>query len=278
MRGEGHTFRIDRPAAAMLIGLPILAGIVLGANQTRAGAYLPWVLSIVYWLVTSLATWWLFGLATLGTRALLKPWSPPDWTIWLTGAVVGSFLARPAIYTIVAMFRPVMHAPNLRQMVPARPDLDFLAYYLTNWSVVIAMWMISCWWLRKAARRTAASPPAPPGETLPSPPALHGMLLRLPRQIGHEVVALQAEDHYVRVHTRLGNALLLGSLSDAIADVQRSGMRGQRTHRSWWVAEDAVTTTSRRGRHLILVLCNQIEVPISVSYRQSAIAGGILAA
>jgi len=272
---KGH---IDTTHLALLVGLPLLAGAVLGANQTRAGAYMPWAVSILYWCLISVATWWLFAVSTYAVRALLRPWTVPAPLVWLAGALFGSFLARPAIYAIVDFFRPAMASPSLRSMVPARLDLGFVTYYLTNWSLIIGLWLAACWWLRhaehaepSAERPQTAAPSAAPAASR------RGILLRTPRSIGHDVIALQAEDHYVRVHTRLGNALVLGSLSDAIDDVVASGVSGQRTHRSWWVASSAVVAKEQRGRQLALVLCNGVEAPVSVSYRQLAVAGGLIA-
>ena len=164
-------------------------------------------------------------------------------------------------------------------MRPWSFDLGFLAYYLTNWSLVIGMWVVASalvarWRMHEeladATRHGAAPAPSPVTD-------LHGFLLRLPAAIGRDVVALQVEDHYIRVHTQLGNALVLGSLSDAMGDLERSGIAGQRTHRSWWVANHAVTAHAQRGRQLVLELNNGVEVPVSVTYRQMAAASGLLA-
>lgn len=260
----GQRFRIDQPIAIVLVGLPLLAGVVLGANQTRAGAYLPWALSIVYWTGISVATWWLFALATQAVRLLLKPWVLPDWVIWTMGAVAGSFAARPTIYAIVEAFRPAMREPVLREMASARFDLDFVGYYLTNWSVIIAMWIVACLWLQRRAQM-----PTEPEARPISQDALCGLLLRLPLAVGRDVIALQAEDHYVRVFTRSGNALILISISEAIADVSASGIVGWRTHRSWWAARDAVVQQVNTGRQKFLVLCNDLRVPVSVTYRHA---------
>ena len=78
-----------------------------------------------------------------------------------------------------------------------------------------------------------------------------------------DVLALQAEDHYVRVHTQLGSELLLMRFSDAISELD--GLAGMRVHRSWWVADDAIVDTVRRARRTILVLSNSTEVPVSRS-------------
>ena len=277
MPGSGRVFRTDRTTLGLLVGLPLLAGLMLGANQTRAGAFMPWVLSITYWVTISLATWWIIASATWAARVLLRPWEAPPWLASLAGAIAGSFAARPAIYAIADVFRPLMRAPVLRQMPPMRFDTEFLLYYITNWSLIIAMWVAACAISAQLRHRERLRDDASDSEE-EQPAVAHGVLLRLPHEFGRDILALEAEDHYVRVHTARGDTLVLGSLSDAIRDVEASGFAGQRTHRSWWVANSAVVANDQRGRVVVLRLTNGIEVPVSTTYRQMAAAKGLLAA
>jgi DNA-binding LytR/AlgR family response regulator len=76
-----------------------------------------------------------------------------------------------------------------------------------------------------------------------------------------EIWALQAEDHYLRVHTSLGSDLILMRLSDAIAELD--GVEGAQTHRSWWVAKAAVTDAKRIDERAVLTLSNGVEAPVS---------------
>ena len=41
---------------------------------------------------------------------------------------------------------------------------------------------------------------------------------------------------------------------------------GLQTHRSWWIAKEAVVDTKKEGRKLILVMQNGTEVPVSQTY------------
>lgn len=84
---------------------------------------------------------------------------------------------------------------------------------------------------------------------------------RLPPGFPPAILALGVEDHYVRVHTADRSEMLLMRLSDAIDEMD--GIEGERTHRSWWVARDAVRTSRRDGRNLRLILHNGLEVPVS---------------
>ena len=93
------------------------------------------------------------------------------------------------------------------------------------------------------------------------------LLNRIPRELGTELIALEAEDHYLRVHTRVGSALILMRLSDAIAAAGPHG--GVQVHRSWWVGRDAVEQY-RRGDRNVLVLVNGLTVPVGRTFAAAA--------
>jgi len=106
--------------------------------------------------------------------------------------------------------------------------------------------------------------PQPTGERAQASvrPAL---LLRLPSRLATaELQAIEAEDHYLRFHTDLGSALLLMRLGDAIAELR--GVNGAQTHRSWWVARDAVIGVSRGGGRAVLRLKGGVTVPVSRTF------------
>ncbi len=88
---------------------------------------------------------------------------------------------------------------------------------------------------------------------------------RLPLHLREcKILALEAEDHYLRVHSELGSALILMRLSDAIAELEQTA--GAQTHRSWWVARSALRQARRGDGRATLVLTNGVAVPVSRSY------------
>jgi hypothetical protein len=107
-----------------------------------------------------------------------------------------------------------------------------------------------------------------PGAT-PIPPA-EGLLGAGPA----EVLCLQMEDHYVRVHTAGGSRLVLATLAQAIAALK--GAAGLQVHRSWWVAEKAVACAEADGRNLRLRLVNGITAPVARSSVAAVRAAGWL--
>ena len=85
-----------------------------------------------------------------------------------------------------------------------------------------------------------------------------------PRLRGAELHAVESEDHYLRLHTSRGSDLILMRLSDALAELE--GLEGAQTHRSWWVARDAVTEACRADGRAVLKLKSGVEAPVSRTY------------
>ncbi|MGD2134479.1 MAG: LytTR family DNA-binding domain-containing protein, partial [Maricaulaceae bacterium] len=96
---------------------------------------------------------------------------------------------------------------------------------------------------------------------------------RLPSKLkGAQVLAVQAEDHYLRVHTSAGDDLILLRLSDAEREL--APLDGLRVHRSWWVARDAVAEVDRAEGRMTLKLKNGLEAPVSRTYARAVREAG----
>lgn len=104
--------------------------------------------------------------------------------------------------------------------------------------------------------------------SLPAPAYPPDFLSRLPAALREGIVALEAEDHYLRVHARQGSALILMRLADAAAAIDPR--LGTRVHRSWWVARDAVAAIEKDGGRAVVRLHDGTLVPISRSQLAAA--------
>ncbi len=94
-----------------------------------------------------------------------------------------------------------------------------------------------------------------------APPPANPLLDQLPADLGSDIIALEMEDHYLRVHTLLGSALVLMRLRDGIALL--GDLEGMQVHRSWWVARTAVEEVVRDGRNIRLKLPRGLEAPVA---------------
>jgi len=84
---------------------------------------------------------------------------------------------------------------------------------------------------------------------------------RLSPQFEGDILALESEDHYVRVHGMRKSELLLMRLRDAIAEMD--GTDGEQTHRSWWVTREAVAEITGTGRNRRIKLANGAPVLVA---------------
>jgi MFS family permease len=152
------------------------------------------------------------------------------------------------------------------------------AHALTGWEASVSE-VIELYWrtalvgcvvtlITKGALPPAARGlPAPViAEAEPAPveivqPQTSRLVARLPQELRGRLLCLQMEDHYVRVHTDRGSALLLMRLSDAMSEAEP--ISGMQIHRSWWVAKDAIKSFERVGRTGQLILSNGVTAPVS---------------
>ena len=123
--------------------------------------------------------------------------------------------------------------------------------------------------IARASRHAPA--PAAAGETADPARRFLGRLPPKYREAG--LWAVSSEDHYLRVHTSLGEELILMRLADAMREL--AGADGVQAHRSWWVAKDGVGDAKRDNGKLVLVLKSGTEVPVSRTYAAAVREAGL---
>jgi len=121
-----------------------------------------------------------------------------------------------------------------------------------------------------ALRPSGAALPPAPSVASPSP----RLMRRLPDRVKGPILHLSARDHFVTVETPEGAYELRMRLRDAIDEMDNA--EGLRTHRSHWVAEDAIVDARREEGRVVLVLKNGAEVPVSRKYRPDVEDSGLI--
>jgi hypothetical protein len=206
---------------------------------------------------------------------------------WMRQAAWGRRLGWPLAPTLAALagavptLFEVAWAEGISRVGGALTPLSMLKTYgdvcLFALALALPLDRVGGMALAPAAKPTPPASPAPGPSvepaTAPAADRPCPFLDRLPSRLGRQLLALSAEDHYLRVHTAQGDDLLLCRLSEAEAEL--AGFPGLRVHRSWWVARAAVTGGRRLGEKQVLTLSNGLEVPVSRTYLQAARAAGL---
>lgn len=205
-----------------------------------------------YWLVLTPLMW----LQVVAASAALGRWDRfaalPAWAQAVAASLAGA---------IPTTFEVAWAESLLRVGRPLSP-----ASMLETWWGVALIALIVCVPTELLGRRRPSTP-AP--DTTPR--RFHD---RIPARLGDRILALRSEDHYLRIHTERGDDLVLLPLAQALAELGPD--EGVRTHRSWWVARDAVEGSERDGDRTTLILRGGLRVPVSRTYLMAVRDAGLL--
>jgi hypothetical protein len=278
--------------------LPLAVGLFLGAGRIGGYQFVTAGHHMAYMALYALLSWACYGLASKVVAVVLRPWAPPLIAVLLVGHFLGGF-------TLLWPLRDVLNAafagslaggPGFGPFWPPPPG--GLGSYVAISLQGIAWWLLANWVdfrfrgvprfgyaPARAPLLRAAAPAAPPGTGAVAPggdgteaPAAAGgeprLVARLPERLrGAAVLALEAEEHYTKVHTNRGSTLLLLRFSDAMAEMEpRPGLQ---VHRSFWVSRDGVERVARVQRRLVIRLRGGTEVPVSRSFRLAVKSAGL---
>lgn len=198
----------------------------------------------------------LFGYAcVLAATALLRHSTAQRWPALGQTAAAAFLSSIPQTFAVA--WALVLVQPG-RVIRPEDLPALFAAVFAVQFGIALAAQAIA------HSNRPSPVPAEPPQE--PS------FMRKVPAALGRTLIALEAEDHYLRVHTEAGSALVLMRLSDAIAEL--GGLDGLQVHRGWWVATGGVTGVQSNAGKLSLLLRNGLVVPVSRSYTQAVRSRG----
>ncbi len=213
---------------AIEVGVLAAMGLAVGALAPFGSDDMPIAKRYGYWLANLLGGG-LIGVAVdegLAWR-LTSPWRrvlatavlmTPLVTLFVTGMMRLTFGMAPGAHGYVTLLWQVfaisLPAMTVRSLVWRRPTV-------------------------RVETRTVIAPPMPEAE------AAFRRRLSAKRRAAR-LIAVEAHDHYLRVHTDAGVELVAARMADALDEL--AGAHGYRTHRSWWVAADAIEAVLwRRG-------------------------------
>jgi hypothetical protein len=238
------------PAAAwrrFAIELALLAA--LGAFMAAVGPYgsetRPWGVRIVYWLLAIVGG----GVIGIAVDRLLERRLPALWPRVLAVSVAMT----PGVMLLVFLLQSAMFGDHGFGWIS-------LQFAWQVWVIsLLVMAVRALVWRRPAAvveTRTLVVPPLPEAE------AAFRRRLSAKRRAAR-LIAVEAEDHFVQVHTDAGIELLSMRFAEALAELALA--HGWRVHRSWWVAADAIEGVrwSRGGGEARLA--GGLSVPVSRS-------------
>lgn len=255
---QGNAIRASRTAASTGGRNPnhrrgVIVATVAAFVMTLTGAFgtdsIGFAPRLLYWLVIMEAGALIGVGATIGIQA----WGKLAHQAWLEGAAVSLLIALPL--SLVVLGTTILFFPDRNASVSGIAFLFAMVLMVTG--VITA--------INYATAQPPTALESAPETADPAPAQERPRLVeRLPRHLRDATIhALQAEDHYLRVHTDAGSELILMRLGDAIPEL--APIEGARTHRSWWVARTAIRSVTRKDGRAELTLPGGVIAPVSRS-------------
>ena len=237
------------------VSLDVLLFAFVGLVMAELGPYrtldAPKLLRTVYWLLAVFGA----GFAAIAAERAI---TSRVRGFWLRIAAASVVATPPVTLYIYALNAVMLDLPRRWWFMPQ-----------LAWQVLVVMLLLmtlrALLWRRVVETRMVVMPPLPEAE--------RDFRLRLSaKRRAARLIAIEAEDHYVRVHTDTGSELVTMRFSDALGELERA--YGYRLHRSWWVAGNAIEAVrwTRAGGEARLA--GGIVAPVSRSYAATLKSAG----
>jgi hypothetical protein len=229
------------PRLGRILLVSSLSGVVLAFLAPFGSDQSPLIPRLLYWVgIVAIG-----GLLGWATAVLVRRIPVLRDRPWLQALVTALAMTPPGTVVVWAWSRFLFPT-----VAPLGGVLEYAPAVLV---ISLAMSTVN---LLAATREPVAVAEAPGAKPAPR------FLARLPDRLkGAELYAVEAEDHYLRLHTSRGSDLILCRLADAVAELE--GVDGLQTHRSWWVARQAVTAVVKADGRAVLTLASGAEAPVS---------------
>lgn len=265
----------------LYLGVPLGIGLQAALNNWAILQTAGYDTTLLFYAGHSLVPWWTSALMTWVTFRALRPWQPPQVVVLVLGGTLACLAVLPYAQWLTGLFAVGWVAGDTdgqkatSHIFGQMGIWSFMARAVATWTlanVVFDRWLgLPRYRYGRDAGTATLAPPPGPAAAVADPqadgrPASQRLLQRLPAGItAEQVLAIKAEQHYVKVHTATRAFMTLYRFSDAIAEMDP--VAGSQVHRSWWVRTDAIRRVRRDGRKYLLELSTGLVVPISASNR-----------
>lgn len=279
---------------------PLLSALPLGWYGAGIAAQFPFIASMLLWISICMVSWWLSDVASRWCSKLAPGLAPP--VVCLTaGYAVNLLLSsvyNPALLwwmveagivtrtdTIDAYFavnRNLLDIEYLRLLTVA--GVPGLFVWLAGnyiFELITGVPRVRTTSRSSTAVSSASSAAVPPGMVAPNlaaplsvidssivastTPRFFQRMTRIADITPDELLAVEAEDHYIQVHTVRGKELIYYRFGDALDEL--TPLDGLRIHRSAWISKKAVDRVEIDGRNMQVVLSSGARFRVSLSNR-----------
>lgn len=278
---ESGFWRISPFSLLLYVAFPLFAGFISAMQGSGRTSDWPLGFRIAYYIPLALLVMASCGLSCALLSRLFRALKLPLWLLLIVGVLVAGEVIKLYVRSIVPVFDKLLPdtavggrvveftiAGNLEASIPTIATwvgLNLLAWYIFR----IDRFGYGPPSKGRAGSALATAETENPTSAVASTPSRVPNFLRKANIASlDQVQAVEAQQHYIKIHTATGTKIILYRFTDAISEVDDGD--GVRVHRSWWVHRNSVVATEEDQNRLILRLSSGLRVPVSRTYQLHA--------
>ncbi len=250
----------NNPPAIWILGvLPLFQCLVLGVASPLPATVVNVVSGFLYWVLAIFPLWWLSHFASkwllsrIHERWMWLGIALASALVFITINLLGyyyllEFLFNRWLGVFVAPFD--VSPPHWLNLFTQELLFGTLGHVLIWQAVNVSSRFMFGYTLYEAKPKVSAH--------------TAGFLHHVPNSLRDGLLAVQAQEHYIKIHSKESSELILYRFGDALRELTDTA--GMQVHRSFWIAEKSVREHKREGGRLLLTLHNGLEVPVSRSF------------
>jgi hypothetical protein len=272
---SGLSDRFSWRHLAYFVGVPLTVALYAGLNnwemQHIAGVWA----SLIFYVAHSMLPWWTTCLMTASTKLSLARWKPPWLIILLVGHTLGSFVTAYYSNWLTSIYESAWPSLEITGHVVPLLSAEFWIY----WTRAGVIWIGINFLFDRFFGLPLYRYVIPRGYDIKAmnggthlsaadswgkqPP---GFVDRLPVTLKpEEVMAIKAEQHYIKIYSPEKDYMVLYRFSDAIRELDE--LLGLQVHRSFWVNTSAIESVQAKAKDFRIKLKTGAEIPVSGPYQ-----------
>lgn len=266
------------------VGVPVSIAIYASLNNWELLAAAGYRGALAFYVAHALAPFWTTCLLCSLTMRVLERWKPAPSIIMAIGALLGAMVTLPYTNWLTRLAAGSWPDIHLQQQIAPMFSAEFWRYTARATAVWFGVNFIFDRFLglpryrytvprgydfREAPTNTRPVENAVGnGEKTIEERHQPAFLARIPQRIAlTDVLAIKAEQHYIRVFTPDRIFMVLYRFGDAINELDSD--LGLQVHRSYWVNKNAIDCIRPRAKKFSLRLTGGIEIPVSIPYHNT---------
>ena len=233
-----------------------------------------------FWIIFVSFTWWVLICGAWFAYWALRSWQPSPLTIWLPGPLMFGLFALPVqnelmVWGSTYLPSDVIDRDPIQMSYLTDPKFWFfylnsaipgtLVFAFINFLFERILGLGRFRYKISAGESLSLSNEGTTATANTETISLPRFMERLPEEIKKgTLICVSAQEHYIMVTTSTGKELIRYSFNEASKDL--NDYSGLRTHRSHWVATEAIEDLIRLGSSYNVQLQNGLSIPVSRTY------------